>query len=77
MTQTLQDLLPQVQQLSSEDRAELASILLRSLEPEEDPEDVAAAWAEELERREEEIRSGKVVAIPHEQVMAELRKLTS
>ena len=32
-----------------------------------------AVWAAEVDRRLEEIRSGKVQALPGEQVMAELR----
>ena len=31
-------------------------------------------WADEVDRRLDEIRSGKVQAIPGEQVMAELRR---
>jgi putative addiction module component (TIGR02574 family) len=33
-----------------------------------------AVWADEVDRRLDEIRSGKVQAIPGEQVMAELRR---
>jgi hypothetical protein len=38
---------------------------------EDDPAAVEAAWAEELQRRMEEIDSGAAVMIPAEQVMAE------
>ena len=38
-----------------------------------DPE-IDRLWADEVQRRLEEIRSGKVQTIPGEQVMADLRK---
>ena len=58
--------------LSSQERAHLAEVLIASLD-----EDLALdqAWAAEAERRYEEIRSGRVQAIPAEQVMAELDEL--
>ncbi len=53
------------------ERAELAHFLLESLEPED--EGVAEAWRAELARRVAEIRSGKVVGKPVEEVLARLR----
>ncbi|WP_035610252.1 addiction module protein [Haloferula sp. BvORR071] len=58
--------------LSSEERAELAHFLIRSLDPASDSES-QAEWDAELERRGEEIRQGVAVGIPAEQVFDELR----
>ena len=52
------DLYAQVLRLSREERARLAEELLFSLE--ESEEQVAAAWASELERRSRDIAEGKV-----------------
>lgn len=72
MSRTVEQLKSLLAGLPVEDRAELAHFLLHSLPPEEDVED-EAAWVEELNRRLEEIKSGKDVGIPAEQVFAELR----
>jgi len=48
MTQAVQDLMPQFQRLSSEERAELAHLQLQSLEDDDDPAAVKAAWKAEL-----------------------------
>jgi|HubBroStandDraft_1064217.scaffolds.fasta_scaffold3211192_1 putative addiction module component (TIGR02574 family) len=74
MSETLQQLMPQIERLSVEERAELAHYLLTSLEPEEDPAAVKVAWREELARRGEEIHGAKVIGIPGDQVLAELRE---
>ena len=58
--------------LPQEDRAELAHFLLCTLEPEDD--DVEVAWAEEVARRVEEIRSGRALGRPLDEFMAELRE---
>jgi putative addiction module component (TIGR02574 family) len=57
--------------LPADERSQLAEALLVSLEdePQEDPADVEAAWAAELERRIEENAPG----IPAETVFAEGR----
>jgi len=73
MTETAEKLKSQLLELASEDRAELAYFLLRSLD--EEPETgVQAAWEAELERRWQELESGKVAGVPAEEVFAELRK---
>jgi putative addiction module component (TIGR02574 family) len=62
--------------LPSGERAELAHLLIDSLDDE--PEgDVEAAWDAELARRAEEIRSGRVVGKPADQVFSELRGRSS
>jgi putative addiction module component (TIGR02574 family) len=53
-------------------RAMLADHLLESLDWEHQKEN-DAAWAEEAERRMQEIREGKVQTIDGDQVMRELR----
>lgn len=50
-------------ELSEQDRATLAGLLIESLEGEPDP-DVEAAWAAEIERRIAELDAGNVKTIP-------------
>jgi putative addiction module component (TIGR02574 family) len=54
------------------DRVELAHFLLASLEPEDDG--VEAAWDAEASRRAEDIRSGRAVGRPVDDLLAELRE---
>lgn len=73
MTQTAEKLKAELSMLPADDRAELAYFLLCSLDGDTAPcgeEDLDAVLA----RRAEEIRSGKVVGIPAEQVFRELRE---
>ena len=72
MAQPMKQLKSQLEQLSAKDKAELASFLLGSLEPED--EGVAAAWDLEIARRVDEIRSGRASGTPAEEVFAELRQ---
>ena len=67
LTQLFRDAL----ELTDNDRATLAGLLIESLETPPDP-DVEAAWAEEAERRWQEIQSGKVQTIPWEEIKAKL-----
>jgi putative addiction module component (TIGR02574 family) len=69
---SLEQFKSQLDQLTQEERAELAYFLLRSLEPEEDG--ASAAWDAEVSRRVSEIRSGKAEGKPADQVFAELRE---
>ncbi|MGH9422136.1 MAG: addiction module protein, partial [Thermoanaerobaculia bacterium] len=62
---------PDVFELSESDRATLAGLLLKSLDPPPDPE-VEELWAIEAERRWLEIESGAVDTIPWEEVRARL-----
>lgn len=57
-----EELLAQVLQLPREDRARVAEALLSSLEEQSD-EEVAAAWARELDRRSREVAEGKVETV--------------
>lgn len=56
-----EDLLAQVLRLPRSDRARLAEQVLSSLE--ESDEDVAGAWASELERRSRELAEGRVQTV--------------
>jgi putative addiction module component (TIGR02574 family) len=44
--------------LPVEDRARVAHELLRSLEPEQEDGDLAAAWTDEIRRRIDEVEAG-------------------
>ncbi len=60
--------------LSAEDRLQLADALYASVPDSDTPEPAHEQdWADELARRIEEIRAGKVEGIPGDQVLAELR----
>lgn len=73
MSDPLETLKTQLGVLPSRERAELAWFLIDSLEPEAD-DDAEAAWEIELARRVADIRSGRVVGKPADQVFAELRE---
>jgi putative addiction module component (TIGR02574 family) len=60
--------------LPSEARALLADRLVESLDPLADDE-VRASWAAEAIRRRDEVRSGKVEAIPGDVVAAQVRSV--
>jgi putative addiction module component (TIGR02574 family) len=60
--------------LSFEDRAELTLYLLASLDEDDDPAEVAAAWDAELAKRMEEMETGKVEGIPAEVVFERIRR---
>jgi putative addiction module component (TIGR02574 family) len=72
MAEPIRKLEAEALKLSNQERAELARVLLLSLDEVEDEAD-EAAWAEEAERRYRELRSGAVEAIPSDQVLAEAR----
>ncbi len=63
MSRTLTDVWKEAADLSEKDRADLAGLLIESLEGEPDPE-VDAAWAAEIERRVAEVEAGRVRTIP-------------
>jgi putative addiction module component (TIGR02574 family) len=71
MAAELTQLFREAMELEDNDRATLAGLLIESLEGPEDP-DVEKAWAVEIERRWQEIESGKVKTIPWEEVKARL-----
>lgn len=64
--------------LPRQDRAEIATTVLRSLdddlaEPEVGPEEWERVWGEEVARRIEDLDRGDATAIPAEQVFKNLR----
>ena len=63
MNDRTKKLLEEALQLSPEERAAVAGSLIESLEDQVD-EDAEAAWAEEIERRIQELDSGKVKTVP-------------
>ena len=71
MGRKLDELFREASELSDRERAELAALLLESLEGEPDA-DVEAAWAEEIARRVRQLDAGEVQTIPWGQVRAEL-----
>lgn len=72
MAEPMQKLQAEALELDENDRAELARVLLLSLEAPPD-EEVEQAWAVEAERRYRELASGAVEAIPSEEVLAAAR----
>jgi putative addiction module component (TIGR02574 family) len=73
MTESIARIKTQVDNLSTEERAELAHYLIQSLDREVD-EDADAAWETELARRVAEIENGTAKGRPADEVMADLRK---
>jgi Putative addiction module component len=72
MTATVKALLEQAMQLSPEERAEVANALdgLRADAPALSPEDLAAAWRPELDRRREELERGEVETVDAREAIA-------
>jgi putative addiction module component (TIGR02574 family) len=72
MSETVEKLKGEVERLTNRERAELAQFLIRLLDQEQD-ENADAAWDVELTRRVTDIKSGKAVGKPAEQVFAKIR----
>jgi putative addiction module component (TIGR02574 family) len=74
MAQTAAEILEAVRQLPPDQQRWIAYEILDPLDPEEErtPEEIEAAWGEEIQRRLDEIDSGKVELIPLEDVLAEM-----
>lgn len=66
MTKKARTLLAEALELPDSERAEIAGSLLRSLEPPQgdSPEEIDAAWREEIRRRVAELESGEAETIP-------------
>jgi putative addiction module component (TIGR02574 family) len=67
-------LLKRALRLSTQDRRELISRLIASLDDESAEDSVEASWGVEIERRVEDIRSGRVKTLPGERVLREIAK---
>ncbi len=64
------DVEAEASELPSHERARLAEVLIASLDEEDG---WPHAWAAEVDRRHEELRSGAVKGIPADEVFAEIR----
>jgi putative addiction module component (TIGR02574 family) len=73
MTSAASQLLPALQALAVKDRAELATILLESLD-ETDEQTNVEAWDGELAKRKSEIESGESKGVPVAEAFAMLSK---
>jgi putative addiction module component (TIGR02574 family) len=74
MSPNAQDLLKKALALPDNERAELAGTLIDSLDPILD-EDAEHAWQQEVARRAEEVRTGKVKTVPWNEVQRRGRAL--
>jgi putative addiction module component (TIGR02574 family) len=72
MTPQVSELLEKALTLSAQERGLLIDRLVETLDNEPAEEGVEAAWDEEIRRRVDDIRSGRVKTIPGEQVLREL-----
>ena len=63
MSRTFTDVWKEASELSEKDRADLAGLLIESLEGPPDP-GVGEAWALEIEKRVAELDAGAVKSIP-------------
>jgi len=70
MSPEVTDLLKRALALSADERAALANTLLDSLETGD--ESVQEAWDKEVARRMEDLKTGKAVTVPWEQLHREL-----
>ena len=75
MSTHVTELFEKASNLSENERATLAGLLIESLESEFDP-DVEEAWRAEIERRLAELDAGIVETVPWETVKAKLLKRT-
>ena len=79
MPPAFEALLDQALKLPEEERGELATRLLRSLEPDDgdepDAQEWEAMWSSELDHRIREIRDGTVELVDGDDVLAELREI--
>lgn len=74
MSTTVKQIAHQAMQLTPAQRAELADLLVESLET-TPPDEVQKLWVDEANERLGEVRSGRVETIPGEDVLSEGRRL--
>ena len=67
MGKSVAEIYDEAAELNESDRAQLAGLLLESIEPDPD-QDVEQAWATEIERRIKNIEDGSAARIPWEEV---------
>jgi hypothetical protein len=73
MSMTVEQIVDEALGLPSEARALLADRLVESLDPTEDGY-VRQLWAGEAMRRRDEVRAGRVLAVPGEEGLAQVRR---
>ena len=71
MSKTFTEVWQEAAELTEEERASLAGLLIESLEGEPDP-DVEQAWAEEIRKRVAEVEAGTAKTVPWEEVRQRL-----
>ena len=73
-----EQLLQSALSLPANDRAEIAALLIESLDDDVEttgsPAEVEAAWADEIKRRLDQIDKGEVQMIPWEEVIGSMRE---
>ncbi|QDU98597.1 addiction module protein [Lignipirellula cremea] len=81
MTEQTEKLIAEALQLSAEERAAIIDALLTSDPlidvdhgPEDPPEEVEAAWRQELQRRSDDLKTGRVQGVPADEVLARMTK---
>ena len=72
MATTVEELAKKAMSLPGELRAQLADMLVESLEG-EDIGEVQEAWIAEAKRRRDEVRDGKVATVPGEEALRKVR----
>lgn len=78
MRTSVEDVFQQAPARDECDRATLAGLLLERLGPDLDrldPNDVASAWQEEIQRRVAEIEAGRAAFVSWEDVRAKIRRI--
>ena len=73
MSTKMEELALELLSLPASTRGELALRLIRSLDETEAP-GVESHWLEEIDRRDAEIRAGKVECVPAEEVLRRARE---
>jgi putative addiction module component (TIGR02574 family) len=71
MSRTFMELWREAAELTEEERASLAGLLIESLDGDPDP-DVEAAWSAEIARRVADLDTGTAKTIPWEEVRQRL-----
>ena len=78
MTQSVNSIIDAALALTSQERAEIATRLIRSLHgpvpSAAEQADIDAAWAEEIERRVSDLDAGKTQTVPYHQAMQQIRE---
>lgn len=73
MTATFTSVLEQALQLPAGERSRIATRLIESVDDADDVE-MSPAWRAEIDNRMESIRQGSATLIPHDEVMAGVRR---